>query len=76
VVTHKSALVEYLARRRLAWEMFLFAESLGFPWVRIRPGLAVARDRAGWPTFLCGPPHPVDLLQAYVVVLDGEWGTS
>jgi hypothetical protein len=72
VVAHKPALVEYLARQRLAWETFLLAETLGFPWVRLRPGLAIAGDRVGCATFLCGPPGPDDLLQAYVAVLDGE----
>ena len=57
---------------RFAWETFLLAETLGFPWVRLRPGLAIAGDRVGWATFLCGPPDPQDLLQAYVAVLDGE----
>jgi hypothetical protein len=72
VLAHKPALIEYLARRRFAWETFLLAETLGFPWVRLRPGLAIAGDRVGWATFLCGPPDPQDLLQAYVAVLDGE----
>jgi TubC N-terminal docking domain len=72
VVAHKPALVEYLARQRLAWETFLLAETFGFPWVRLRPGLAIAGDRAGWATFLCGPPDPEDLLRAYVAVLDEE----
>jgi hypothetical protein len=72
VLKHKPALIEYLARQRLAWETFLLAETLGFPWVRLRPGLAIAGDRVGWGTFLCGPPDPEDLLQAYVAVLDGE----
>jgi hypothetical protein len=72
VVRLKSALVQYLAQQRFAWEIFLLAESLGFPWVRVRPGVAVAGDRAGWATFLLDPPEPEDLLRAYTAVLDGE----
>lgn len=69
---HKPALVQHLAQQRFAWEVFLLAESLGFPWVRVRPGVAVAGDRAGWATFLFDPPEPEDLLRAYTAVLDGE----
>src|SRR5262245_11959346 len=72
VLEHKPALIEYLALQRFAWEVFLLAESLGFPWIQVRPGRAVAGDRAGWATFLCGPPEPTDLFRAYVAVLDGE----
>jgi hypothetical protein len=72
VVELKPALVRYLAQQRLAWETFLLAESLGFPWVRVRPGVAVAGDRAGWALFLIDPPEPDDLLRAYAAVLDGK----
>jgi hypothetical protein len=71
VIRLKPALVQHLAQQRLAWEIFLLAESLGFPWVRIRPGVAVAGDRAGWALFLLEPPEPEDLLRVYTTVLDG-----
>jgi hypothetical protein len=72
VLKHKPALLEYLARQRFAWEVFLLAESLGFPWVQVRPGVAVAADRAGWALFLCEPPEPADLFRTYVAIMDGE----
>jgi hypothetical protein len=68
----KPVLVSYLAQRRFAWELFELAESLGFPWLRVRPGIAIAGDRAGWATFLTEPPEPDDLLRAYTAVCDGE----
>ena len=75
VVQLKPGLVRHLAQQGFAWEIFLLAESLGFPWVRVRPGVTVAGDRAGWALFLMDPPEPADLLRAYVAVLDGEGGT-
>jgi hypothetical protein len=71
ILEHKPALVLHLAQQRLAWETFLLAESLGFPWIRVRPGVAVAGDLAGWALFLLEPPEPEDLLRAYTAVLDG-----
>src|SRR4029453_15169774 len=72
LLAHKPALIEYLSRQRFAWEIFLLAEALQFPWVQLRDGVAIAGDRAGWALFLSDAPEPSDLFQAYTAVLDAE----
>jgi hypothetical protein len=53
------------------WALFAAAGAAGFPWVRLRPGVAVARGEDGWRVFV-GTASSADLDAARQALARGE----